>query len=673
MAVMQMQRMNLIAMKQNRKEILERLQELGVLEIDVKLGKKVKVEKLDTAEDRSAFEKMAATADQALDIISKYDPEKTSLFDSLAGKPLVEYEEYAKTEKEYEFLIKQAQAIIECERVIAEATSNIQKYENQMESLIPWMGVTVPMSMDGTKCTSLFIGMIADAVSKEQIQEKLYSKDQELGPVEITVLGAEKTVTYIGVICLKTKADQVEEALRSISFSRPAGIVAGIPREEEARLRLAIGHEEEKIKSQTLQIVEYGTYRNQLKLVSDYCRMRADRYGVLGQLPQTAATFALSGYIPEEIASKVVEEMEDRFGAAVSLEGIKAKEEPPVLLKNNGFSNSVEEVVASYGLPKKGEIDPTTVVSFFYVFFFGLMLSDAAYGALIAIVCGFAVLKFPRMEASLKKSLKMFFWCGISTLFWGLMFGGFFGDIITVVSGNYFGKEIITPALWFVPLNDPVRLLVYSLLFGVIHMFTGLGLKGYMALKQRDYKAFVYDVMGWALFLVGLLLILLPSEIFESISQIDFNFPAFMQPLAIGLAVAGFLILLLFAGRRKKKKIVSRLLIGAYEIYGIANWLSDCLSYSRLLALGLATGVIASVVNEIGTMFGTGVLGTIIFIVVFIIGHTFNLAINLLGAYVHTNRLQYVEFFGKFYEGGGRPFEPFKAFTKYVEFKNKNF
>lgn len=671
MAVVQMQRLNLVAMKQNRKAILKYLQEMGVLEIDVTLDDSIGVTRMDTSVQKADYEKQATVADQALEILSKYAPEKTSMLDSLAGKPLVEHADYEKTEQEQKFLMEQAQKIITCEREIAEATSLIQKHENQMEALAPWMELDVPMSTEGTKATTLYIGMISETVSKEQIQEKLNKKNPDLGPIEIAILASEKTVTYVGVICLRKDADIVEDALREIGFAKPTGMVDGVPKEEQQRLIQEIESEQHKIEVVVNQIVEYSVYRSQLKLVSDYYRLRAERYNVLGVLPQTNATFAVSGYVPTKMASVVVNELEKQYDAAVSVEEVKDTEDVPVLLKNNAFSNSVEGVVASYGLPKKGEIDPTTIVSFFYVFFFGLMLSDAAYGAIIAIVCGFAVLKFPRMEESLKKSLKMFFWCGISTLFWGLMFGGFFGDVITVISGNYFGNEIIVPALWFVPLNDPVRLLVYSLLFGVIHMFTGLALKGYTTLKQGDIQAFIFDVMGWALFLVGLLLILLPSSIFESISQIDFNFPAIMQPISYALTVVGLLLLLLFAGRRKKKKVVARLLIGAYEIYGIANWLSDCLSYSRLLALGLATGVIASVVNEIGSMFGTGVFGTIVFIVVFIIGHVFNLAINLLGAYVHTNRLQYVEFFGKFYEGGGRPFEPFKAMTKYVEFKRQ--
>jgi len=125
------------------------------------------------------------------------------------------------------------------------------------------------------------------------------------------------------------------------------------------------------------------------------------------------------------------------------------------------------------------------------------------------------------------------------------------------------------------------------------------------------------------------------------------------------------------SGRRKKNRWALRIALGAYDLYGVTGWLSDVLSYSRLLALGLATGVIANVVNTMGSMFGSGALGLIIFIVIFILGHTLNLAINALGAYVHTNRLQYVEFFGKFFDAGGAEFEPFGSKNKYIVIKEE--
>ena len=144
-------------------------------------------------------------------------------------------------------------------------------------------------------------------------------------------------------------------------------------------------------------------------------------------------------------------------------------------------NNKMLQRIYGTAFPKKDELDPTGIMTVFYVFLFGLMLSDAAYGAIISSACGAAILKFPRMEESLKKSLQLFFWCGLSTLFWGIMFGGYFGDALDVIAKTFFGVSLpegqsVIPALWFVPLNDPMRLLMYSLLFGCIHLFTGLGI-----------------------------------------------------------------------------------------------------------------------------------------------------------------------------------------------------
>lgn len=253
---------------------------------------------------------------------------------------------------------------------------------------------------------------------------------------------------------------------------------------------------------------------------------------------------------------------------------------------------------------------------------------------------------------------------------WGILFGGYFGDVITVVSETFFGKAVTVPALWFVPLDNPMQLLIYSLAFGVVHLFAGLAIKGYMELKEGRVLDFFCDVVLWFAFLIGLILMLIPSSIFASIAQTQIVFPPVLNTLAKALAIIGAVGLLLMSGRENKNPVL-RIALGAYDIYNITGWLSDVLSYSRLLALGLATGVIASVVNTMGSMFGKGIMGVIGFVLVFLVGHTLNLAINLLGAYVHTNRLQFVEFFGKFYEGGGKPFEPFKTDTKYVDIKEE--
>ena len=325
-----------------------------------------------------------------------------------------------------------------------------------------------------------------------------------------------------------------------------------------------------------------------------------------------------------------------------------------------------ESVLSSFGMPHKGEIDPTSIMAFCYYFLFGLMLSDAAYGLIMTIGCFILLRKYKNMEAGMKSMLTMFLYCGISTTFWGIMFGSYFGDAPTVIAKTFFNKDFTVPAVWMTPLDNPMRMLIFCFLFGIIHLFLGLGLKGYSLLKDRKYMDCFCDVVLWFMLLVGLLLMLLPSDLFHSIAQMEFNFPPAVKLLAKILTIAGAAGIIVFS-KRETKNFGVRLALGAYELYGATGWLSDVLSYSRLLALGLATGVIASVINQMGSMMGGGVVGAIVFILVFILGHTLNLAINVLGAYVHTNRLQFVEFFGKFYEGGGSAFKPFSTPTKYIK------
>jgi len=219
---------------------------------------------------------------------------------------------------------------------------------------------------------------------------------------------------------------------------------------------------------------------------------------------------------------------------------------------------------------------------------------------------------------------------------------------------------------------QPMKLPVWGMVFGVIHLYAGLAIKGWEYLKNKDIVGLISDVVSWYLFLTGLILMLLPSKLFASIAgdAFDFSGLAAWGNVATAITLIGLVIILVMQERSTKNWIL-RILLGAYDIYGVTGWLSDVLSYSRLLALGMATGVIANVINMMASMFGGGVIGAILFIIVFILGHTLNFGINALGAYVHTNRLQFVEFFGKFYEGGGKPFKAFKNEDKYIELKEE--
>ena len=670
MAIVQMQRINICALKKNRKAILERLQELGAMEIDIQLEDDSLGEKQDVASSRALFERRAQTADQALAILNIYVPEKKGMLDSLAGKPLVEKELFEKAAENQDQYMATASRIVTLDKQIAESKAAVLKVQNQVEALAPWLSLTVPVSYTGTQKTAVLIGTMPNPQDQQSILNLLAGAAPDVEAVDVELISTDKDFTYLAVICMKQDAGKVEEVLRTGGFSKPSSPVQKIPEEYKKDLEAEIAKAQEQVKQLESELAECAGSRQDLELISDYYRTRAEKYRILGEIPQTASTFAISGYVPAAKADAIVKELSEHYGAAAETEGIKEEEEPPVLLHNNRFSESVEGVLASFGLPAKGEIDPTFFTSIFYVFLFGLMLSDAAYGLIVSLACGIVLLKFPRMETNLRKSVQLFFWCGLSTLFWGVLFGGYFGDALDVISETFFGHKISIPALWFVPLNEPMRMLLYSMLFGVIHLFTGLALKGYMYIRDHKYMDFVCDVIFWYMLLLGLIGLLIPSSMFAGIAGKQIVFPAALNAAAKWSAILGAVGIVLFSGRSSKNPAL-RIALGAYDLYNITGWLSDVLSYSRLLALGLATGVIASVVNQMGSMGGKSIGGVILFIIVFVIGHVFNMAINLLGAYVHTCRLQYVEFFGKFYEGGGKPFEPFKLKTKYVDLKEE--
>ena len=670
MAVLQMQKVSICALKKDRKAVLEQLQRMKVMEITQTLEEDPDFTRMDTRQERMEFEKSASLADQALEILDRYAPEKKSMFSALEGKTLIEQEDYQKVLEQKESLLCTAKKILALDKEKAEQKAGILKLENSMESLTPWMSLRVPMSYSGTAHTVMFLGTMPLA-TLEEIYQMLAQDVPEIDGVDVSIIHSDKDTVYLAVICLTQDAERLEEVLRNHGFARPSQVWDKEPAQVRAELEQTCRECKERILAIEKEVQSFAGERENLRILADIYRVRAEKYEVLGKLPQSERTFFITGYVPARDAGRIEERLTRKFTCVIDIEEIKENEESPTLLSNNSFSASMEGIVESYGLPKKGEFDPTTIMSFFYVFFFGMMLSDAAYGAIIAVACFVILKKFPRMSRGMHQSIKMFLYCGISTLIWGILFGGYFGNIVDIVSQKFFGTTVSIPALWFIPLNDPMKLLIYSMLFGVIHLFVGLGIKGYMCLKEKRIMDFFCDVVLWFMLLTGLILMLLPSEIFTSISQIQIVFPDAVNLLAKVLAIGGAAGILLMSGRDKKNPGL-RLALGAYDLYNITGWLSDVLSYSRLLALGLATGVIASVINQMGSMLPNNIVGVIFFVIIFIVGHTLNLAINLLGAYVHTNRLQFVEFFGKFYEGGGRAFHPFAPDTKYVDVKEES-
>lgn len=676
MAILKMKSIYVYALKNQRKPILEYLQRRGVVEItDLELEDSI-FEKESTSSQQNSYLKSASAAASALEILHTYYKEKKGLLSSLDGRKPISKEDYYKFVSNAGEIMRVVYDIVALNKQIIECRADVIKHNAAIETLKPWKNLDLPLNFRGTKSVSAFIGTLPEILSEEQILTQIAEAEPTLDRINVEVVSAEVGQTCIFACCNKNNSKLLESALRAIGFSYPSFETSSLTAEEEISQRLAKIEDCRKNEEESIsKILSYKGVNHAMAFIEDYYTMRADKYRIIQNLANTKHTFIIKGYVTAQEAPKLETYICQNFNAEVEIEDADG-DDVPVELKNNKVASPVESVLATYSYPKRSEIDPTPIMAFFYYFFFGIMFSDAGYGLVMTLACGWALKHFKNMEQGLKKSIKMFFFCGISTMFWGAMFGSFFGDAFNVVCTSLLNIPAanvpvipgINSPIWFSPTVEPMQMLMVSFLFGIIHLFVGLGISAYMSIRDGKPLDAVFDVLSWYLLVGGGILALLSMDMMKSMS--GFILPPVFAKIGGIMAAAGAVIIVLFSGRTSSNPL-KRLAKGLYGLYGVTSYLSDILSYSRLLALGLATGVIAQVFNQIGSMFGSGVIGTVLFILVFVIGHTLNIGINALGAYVHTNRLQFVEFFGKFYEGGGRKFEPFKINTKHYNIKEE--
>ena len=358
MAVLQMQKINICGLKKDRKSILEILQSSGVMEVTKTAEEDSVFQKMDTMSYRQMFEKNALLADQALEILQNYAPEKKSLLAGLEGKALEEATHFKRMEKECETILKSVKQILGYEKKIAESKASILKVESQIEGLTPWLNLDIPMKFSGTKKSAVLIGTMTETVTLEQIYEAVAEKEPSLDAFDVTILGTDKDQTCIVAVCLKKDATKLEDALRAVGFARPSQAVAEIPVQQVEEWKNQIQGLKAEVKSLEEQIRAYKDQRKDFEMLSDYYRIRAQKYQVLGDLLQSKKTFLVTGYVPQKDVAQLEEKLVSRYDLAFEQEEIAEEEQPPVLLKNNAVAESAEGVTASFGLPAKGEMDP---------------------------------------------------------------------------------------------------------------------------------------------------------------------------------------------------------------------------------------------------------------------------------------------------------------------------
>lgn len=663
MAVLSTKRLTLCGLNKDRKKVLELIQRLGVVEVR-KAKKDGKIfKRKDVSSQKATFEKSANVIEQALSIMEKVVDDKRSFFEKMDGRIHIKTSEFESATKEHSKIYDKANDIVNLQKESIELTNNIPRLELQIEALKPWLSFDLPLNFEGTANTKAFIGQIKAPMNELELYDAIASYDKGLEAVNIDVISSSNELTCLCVVCSNDIAVKVQEALVGLEFVR-APYTGTNPHQEVERLKDEISEANNRIEAINDELKSYAGSINNMRLVHDFYAMRAGKYDILSSIVQSDHVFVIRGYIAEPYIENFKKAIEP-YDLVCEFEDISEKDDEPTMLKNNGFASPLESVVESYSLPGREEFDPTFLTALFYYMLFGLMYSDAAYGLILVIGTALVLAKCKHIEPEFRKTIKLFQYCGIATTFWGFMFGSFFGDAVDVIAATFFNRpDIKLPALWFVPVNEPMRMLVFSFAIGLAHLMLGLLAQMYSNIKNGRVKDAIYDDVSWLFFVGGCVVLLLSTPMITGMLGLSFTLSATAKTVGTALSLIGMLTVLATAGR-ESKAFGKRFLKGLYGVYGITGYLSDVLSYSRLLALGLATGVIASVFNKIGSMFGKSIIGVILFIIVFIIGHVLNLLINVLGAYVHANRLQYVEFYGKFYNGGGRRFEPFAENTKY--------
>ena len=656
MSIIKMQRVAVIGLDTEKEKLMNQLMDFGAVELtdqSGKLSEEIWADNTSVDEDRekvSAIEAKLNRAEQSLEVIEKYGDIKHPLFKTRRSVKKSQMGRMLADENANE---KNVDYILGLNEKIHSLNEKLNKLNQDAASLNPWVNYDPPLEITGTGTTALFTGVLPAGADTEGLSAHL---EEEIGTVLFKVVGSDKDMFYTAVLTPEERQDDVLAELKQSGFSQVT--FKGMTGTVSENLKRIEGEKdvlEKEIKETADEIAATAGMKNGIEEYSDILSIDLDKEKIRAKLLKTRKTFFIEGWVPERCipeASAIL----DENGCYYTFRDPLDDEEVPVLMENTKMVVPFEAVTEMYSLPAYYGFDPTRIFALFYAVFFGMMLSDAGYGILMAVGCFVALKKFD-LEGMTYKMVKMFFYCGISTTIWGALFGGWFGDIVPVFTRTFLGKEVAVSPLWFNPLDDPMKLLILSLALGVVHIFIGMGIKAYMQIKEGKWLDAICDEGFWYVTIIGLIAWLGGGTISDSLTTVGMY-----------MSIIGGAGLLLTGGRHNKG--FGKITGGLSNIYNITSYMSDILSYARLLALGLATGVIAQVVNTMGTLFGGGIGGLIALTIIFLFGHTLNLAINALGAFIHASRLQYVEFFGKFYEDGGEAFDPFRRKTKYIKLED---
>ena len=616
--IVPMKKVLLVALREDKDALAQALQRIGeVMPVDA-----------EGAPAAATGSQEAARAEQALKVVRQYQG-KQGMF---APRPEVGYTEFVAGNREAEELLGKIEALHAEDEAAAGEIAGIQA---KIQELLPWLPMDISMEEIGT---TRFSGVRSGYVERSRADEAKLAAEEGGGVLQLLDSGPQGTA-----VLLYTYLAEEDGLLRAVSaagFSEaapPGG--KGFPKDLCDGYQARIGELNARREEIARELTLLAGRKTELELLRD--QREAEEARQDAPFGETVETVFLEGWVRSDRTARVekaVARVTDCY--ELTFREPEEGEKPPTVTKNNRFISQFETITDMFSRPSNGELDPNPVMGPWYWIIFGLMMGDAGYGLLMLIgIWAFKKLKKPRGDFG--KLVNVLFFSSITTIFWGIIFGSYFG-------------ETWRPIL-FAPLDNPMGMLAFCMIIGVLHIFSGMIMKMVEDAKAGRFWDGIFDQLSWMLLITGLGLLFLPAS----------------RTVGIVLAIVGAAVILLTAGRAKKG-IFGKIIGGFGGLYNITSYMSDILSYSRILALSLATGVVGMVMNLLAGMVQGSVIGFVFSLLIYAVGHIFNLAMGLLSAYVHDSRLQYIEFFNKFYEGGGYAFRPLRIDPRYVEVIDQN-
>lgn len=663
--IVEMKKLVLIGYRDERNKLLDTLHQSRLAEIVAtrdlentsRLDNTVNIESLNAKRERInfAFDFLKAQRKLAEKRVKEtkkeetpyqYTPVKEPPFSSVAR---MNYSDFSDIEIEEEDLLAAVSDLESLSEKQNGLTSTRNKLTAENELLENYENL--PLAFSEYKDTAKTV-VIVGTVPPQRLEGLLEINRNDWAVVD--VYEGKKAAPFVAV-ALKEHAEELSAALQELDYVKCPFFGEEKAYERKACNLAKIDCLDADKYAYMEQTLSKETIIRDLKTLYDFYFIKLAKYGAIDGFAATSRAFVLEAWYPAEQEERIKKLLDDTTESIVyEFREPEENEVVPTLVRSKKLVEPYEDITNMYSVPNyRGDFDPNPVMMFFYFLFFGMMVADAVYGLVLAIG-GFVLYKVSKPVPGKGRLMLIIGMGGISTAIWGILFGSYLGFPTATMDANL--------AILFSPLDEPLYMLILCFALGFIQIVVGMALNAYNLIRKGHVFDAVSNVFSWfCLFIaVGLAAVGLLLDV-----------PKFVSYIAIAFAALGVILLLSGGVQGKKGAQAVKGVIGRVaKLYDGVNILSDILSYSRLFGLGLSGGVVAMVVNMIcevvADLIGVPVLGYIICIPVYIVGHLFNIAISTLGAYVHNARLQYIEFYGKFYEGGGHQFVPFASQTKYT-------